>query len=71
MITIQTLSILKVNVLEKAHFAFVRMVDSNAPSLLTIGSTGSLLDKASQLLECRLRARLVVLGSNARRNVLE
>jgi hypothetical protein len=41
MITIQTLSILKVNVLEKAHFAFVRMVDSNAPSLLTIGSTDS------------------------------
>src|SRR2546423_6429007 len=32
---------------------------------------GSLLDIASQLLERRPRASLIVLGSNARRNVLE
>jgi len=36
-----------------------------------IGSTGSLLDIASQLLESCPRASLIVLGSNARRNVLE
>jgi len=36
-----------------------------------IGSTASLLDIASQLLESRPRARFIVLGSNARRNVLE
>ena len=36
-----------------------------------IGSTDSLLDIASQLLESRPRASLIVLGSNTRRNVLE
>ncbi len=71
MITIGTLPILMVNVLERAHFASVRIVDSYAPSLLTIGSIGSLLDITSQLLESRLHASLIVLGSNARRNALE
>src|SRR5258708_37991322 len=36
-----------------------------------IGSTDSLLDIASQLLESRPRASLIVLASNTRRNVLE
>ena len=41
------------------------------PLSVPIGSTGSLLDIASQLLESQPRASLIVLGSNARRNVLE